>query len=184
MSASKTPKPPRKHRSYIPIFKGIIEGWTMNYLAANYWRVEQSMERRDCLQEAWLVFAKIAERYPDVEAPHFFALYRTAWTRRFDDLSTRDSRVRSHEIVRGRYADADREMTIGPEHIGELSNAGELLVALRQAPREVRMVLELVLRAPQEVVEMALAGRGERLCGLLGIAPGRDVLAEVRAYFG
>lgn len=171
--------------AYKPEFKGPVEGWVVNYVTANYWRVERTHERADLIQDAYLVFRRVADRYPGVEARHFMALFKTSWTRHFTDLANADTATRAETHRAEGSADTD---------IGETGNAGPLLVAIRQAPAEVRAVLSLFLSAPEEILELALAGWKEndtrsragasgRINRLLGLPEGEDVLARVEDYF-
>lgn len=186
MSASKS-----RRRVYIPTFEGEVEGWTMNYLTKQLWRVARTKDRDDCMQEAYCVFLRVADKYPDVNARHFMALYQTSWIRVFDDFSTQDTLVREVELL------SDGRAVLN-EPMGDTCNEGELLVKLREAPREVRMVLELLLRAPQEILDIALAGwfpndkrtpngisakSSARINALLGLPADMNTLEQVREYF-
>src|SRR3954467_6068762 len=85
----------KRTRRHIPSFTGEIEGWTMNFLKVNLWRVARTMDRDDCMQEARCVFLRVADKYRDVNDPaHFMALYKTSWRRAFPDFSNMDTRVR------------------------------------------------------------------------------------------
>lgn len=184
----------RPKSKYVPEFKGPIEGWVVNHLKDNAWKVARTMQFADCLQEAYIVFMRVCERYPDVEdAPHFMALFKTSWERYFIDLARHDRRVREVELPLmsdpGPGEDAPSW-----EPVGELQNEGELAVLLRQAPREVVMVLNLLLRAPQELLELALAswrgedrrmraGGSEKINRLLGLPEHYDSLGAVRDHF-
>lgn len=170
-------------KKYVPEFDGVIKGWTVNFLTKNVWRVERIMTIDDCLQEAQLVFLRVSRTYKVTEAKHFMALYKTSWTRRFNDLSDENSAVRDNEVLSAKDA-------MPLDRVGDLANEGELRVMLRQAPREVRMVLELILRAPQEVVDIVFAGwrkdrqRGsERINAMLGLPLEQDTLQRVEKYF-
>lgn len=164
-----------------PVFKGTIEGWTVNHIAKNLWRVECLMSFDDCLQEAQLVFLRVKRTYPTIgEGPHFMSLYQTSLTRRFHDLSMEATALREHELPQA----------IPDLRVGDTANEGELRVMLRQAPREVRMVLDLFLRAPQEIADLAFAGwrkdrqkGSDRINALLGLPPGSDSLQRVEDYF-
>lgn len=178
--------------SYQPTFKGPIEGWTVNFCKTNYWRVERSMEWADLMQEAYIVFLRCCTKAVDLAGPsHFMALYKTAWFNQFTNFAHADTKLR-HIITEGCLSNDDD----GPsfEAAGEIMNDGALATMLRQAPREVLMVLNLFLNAPAEIVETALAGwQGRNLrrkdggsghiCKLLGLQPGRDIMGEVEEYF-
>lgn len=194
MSASKQPRKSAKSARFAPEFKGPVEGWVVNYLKANAWRVARTMEFEDCLQEAHLVFLRVARTYTEVtEAPHFMALFKTSWERRFVDLVREDARVRENEVAVDFEASGEDE---GPafQPIGETDNDGELRVMLREAPREVLMVVNLLLRAPQEMMDALLApwrgqdrrmrgGGSEHINQLLGLPLHHDTLQQVHDYF-
>lgn len=181
MSASRS-----KTRRYIPTWQGEIEGWTVNHLTEHVWRVAGSMERSDCLQEAQCVFIRVAERYPEVNDPrHFMALYKTAWVNQFADFCRAERKVREHEV---HVPIMDRT--------GDTCNEGELRVKMRQAPREVRMVLNLLFNAPQEILDIVMSGwndkrsrtgvskaSAERLNAMLGLPVEMNTLERVREYF-
>jgi hypothetical protein len=183
-----------KGAAFTPEFTGAIEGWVVNFLTKNLWRVARTMDRDDCMQEAQLVFLRVKRTYPGVtDAPHFMALFKTSWTRRFDDLSTDDSVIREAEVHYDNSA--GREEDAAPvEFVGDVENEGELRVMLRQAPREVTMVLNLLLKAPQEMLDVLLGGwkgRDKRMKGggsehinrLLGLPEQQDTLQRVQDYF-
>lgn len=174
---------------YVPEFKGPLEGWTVNHVARNYWRVASTQERDDVLQEAYVTFLKVRQRYALTvsEPKHFMALYKTAWERRFTDLANADT-ARRQEVSGDRGDASVEDLTAG-----ETDNDGRLAVMLRQAPREVMQVVNLFLSCPQEILDLALQSwQGERrvsdtssrkVCQLLGLPPGRDVIKETVDYF-
>lgn len=167
-----------------PVFDGVIKGWTVNHIVKNLWRVERAMTIDDCIQEAQLVFLRVKRTYPKIgDGAHFMGLYKTSWTRRFHDLSQEVTDMCMHE-------EPSADLRRGDLRMGETNNDGELCVMLRQAPREVRMVLDLFLRAPQEIVDLAFSGwrkdkkRGSaRINAMLGLPPNTDPLQCVHDYF-
>lgn len=178
--------------SYKPEFKGPIEGWVVNYSRKIHWRIQRTVPWEDMMQEAALVFLKCRGAYPDLDTPqHFMALFKTAWTRRFCDLAAADTADRVL-VSENRTSMDDEEYT--PDSVGELDTDGELAVKLRQAPSEVLSVLHLFLSAPQELLDVALAGwRGRdarcksggsaQVCRLLGLPEELDVLQMVEDHF-
>lgn len=162
-------------------------GYVVNDLRANYWKVEALMTRDDAVQEGYIVFAKVRERYAETaQGPaHFFTLFKTSWHRHMINLAYKATNVREHEV---------EEL---PEHvgvIGERDNEGVMLTMIRQAPREVAMVLSLFLRAPEELLENALSGwsgkkdrrmkcnNSGRINALLGFPAEQDTMQMVRDY--
>lgn len=177
--------------SYNPEFKGPIEGWVVNFLKTNYWRVAGSMPREDVMQEAYVVFLRVKRKYPKADAKHFMALFKTAWTRQFTDFANEDTASRVvTEMPRIKVDDDLLEF----DPMGDCDNDGYLAVMIRQAPREVAMVINLFLSAPQEILEVALgswsgrdrrcrAGGSKKINQLLGLPADLDVLKQTEDYF-
>lgn len=174
-----------------PVFKGPIEGYVVNFLTKNLWRVARTHERDDALQEAYLIYMRCCQKYPDVDTEkHFMALFKTAWVNHFTDLANKDTKVRTSSVV-GLGTEAD---SYAQGAVGELDNSGALVTMLRQAPREVVMVVNLFLNAPQELLELATCtwaagGRGkstetDHVAKMLGLPQGTDPLGATKAYFG
>lgn len=184
---------------YQPEFKGPIEGYVVNSLKTNRWRIEASMTHDDAMQEAFIVFLRVATKYPGVEAKHFMALYKRAWHNQLNDLATKDTELRAliplTRLGKNEAGDSSAGERFDYEPVGETDNEGALGVLVRQAPREVQAVLNLFLSAPQEILDLALSGwtnrdrrtktgGSERICKLLGLPKNLDVLAMVEEHFG
>jgi hypothetical protein len=183
---------------YSPEFKGAIEGWTVNHVSKNMWKVARTQQRDDVMQEAYEVFMRVARRYPDLDDPrHFMALYKTSWLRHFTDLANADTADRvtvgMSSLRPSRDGGEDEEGE--RDFVGATDNDGALAVLIRQAPKEVKQVINLFLNAPQEILEMALAGWSDRrdaryatggsrrLCRLLGLPDNVDVMDMVERHF-
>lgn len=177
---------------YVPEYAGPVEGYAHNYVHRNLWRVSRTHTREDALQEAWLVFARCQGKYPQIDTPqHFMALYKTALYRHFVDLALSASHYKA-EVPEAQF-DREDEQEWSRQPVGDLDNDGQLRVLIRQAPREVKMVLSLFLNAPQELLDVALQawetrGRrraeGNRVIGrLLGLHQGANVLDQLEEHF-
>ena len=180
-----------------PEWHGEIEGYTVNYVQKHYWRVQRTMPREDVMQEAVCVFLRCKRRYQVREPKHFMALYKTALSNAFNDWSTADTedRVMVYDVLK--YSDHGEifEQIITEPRVGEIENDGYLATMIRQAPQEVLMVLNLMLRAPQELIEEVLAAwtgnedprskanGSKRINELLGLPLDQDTLGAVRSYF-
>jgi len=163
-----------------------VIGYVTNYLTRHYWRIASTMTWEDAQQEACIVFLRVQAKYPDVEAPHLMALFKTAWNNEFNDLSTKNSEM----------AEFASSMPDGYEGqcMGSTDNDGILATKIRQAPSEVRAVLNLFFSAPQELFELAVAswrgadkrcktGGSKSICKMLGIDEKVDVLKMTHDYF-
>lgn len=178
----------------IPSFVGPIEGYVVNYLRANFWRVKNSMEYEDMLQEAHVVYLRLAQKYHDIDTPqHFMALFKTAWSNHFVDISRKDTNSRLM-MYENQFADNDDVLSnFLSSVVGDQSNTGHLVVMIKQAPAEVRQVLSLFINAPTEILELASkswksSGRNQdfgnnMLCTMLGVEQGTDIIGTVRKYF-
>lgn len=173
-------------RKYSPQFAGPIEGYCVNHLKQNFWRLQSSMEYQDAMQEAQLVFYRLVAKYPKVKEPqHFMALFKTAWGRRVTDLAHVDTHCRCEVAVPDDGDSSDLP--------GDLDNNGMVTLMIQQAPAEVKRVLALFLVAPAELLELAVTSwrqnghnspEGNKwLCRSLGFAPGTDVIGMVEKYF-
>lgn len=175
---------------YKPAFKGPIEGWTVNYTKAQFWRVEAMMEWQDVMQEAYIVFMRVSAKYPVMDTPqHFMALYKRAWVNHVTDLSNEATKLRA--LVGEDPAEPD--LGAVSMAIGDTDNDGVLGVKLRQAPDDVRKVLHLMLSAPQELLDVLLAdwrgpdgrrkdGGSARINAALGLPKDTDVYQVVSNY--
>jgi hypothetical protein len=184
----------RRVKVFIPQWFGAIEGYTVNFLHKNHWKVARQCEWTDAMQEAYCVFLHVKRKYPQVnEAKHFMALYKVSLSNRFINLALEDTAMKVEVSAEERNEDDTDWLASSREQIGETDNEGALSIAIKQAPREIQMVLSLLLNAPAEILETAMAGwksKGKRSAGgskqiaaLLGLPADRDVLQEVHDYF-
>ena len=174
---------------YIPEFKGPIEGYVVNSLKRNYWRIAETHTREEAMQEAWVVFMRCCSRYPIIDTPqHFMSLFKQAWANQLTDLGKQSTKHRA--LVPEPEDEAGNKMF---EAVGETENAGYLAVLVEQAPREVLMVLNLFLNAPTELLELAAqawTAQGKRrvdgnamIARLLGTNPNDDLIGKVHDHF-
>lgn len=178
--------------SYDAQWSGPFEGYVVNYLQKNHWKIARTVPHEDALQEAAVVFLRCRRRYKVDEGAHFMALFKTAWHRRFLDLANKDTIDRQATYYGADDLQRDQP---GDDIVGEVDNEGYLRALVRQAPREVQMVCSLMLNAPQELLEVALAGwhaggdlrstsgGSDVVNRLLGLPEKVDTLQQVRDYF-
>ena len=181
-------------RKYLPRFEGPIEGYVKNYLAKHYWKVASSMEHDDCMQEAFLVFLRCAEKYGVMDSPqHFMALFKTAWIRHYTDMAYKDSAARE-VLSYGHQVESEEDgvhdlLDLVP---GDLDTDGYLSRLLAAAPHDVATVLSFFLSAPPQLIQAvgeAWAAKGRKhkdgnkmLCQALGFPRGSDLIGSVERY--
>lgn len=188
-----------------PKYEGEIAGWVTNYLRANHWRVESTVPWDDCQQEAYVVFLRLKRKYIHVTEPsHFMALFKTTWFNTFTDLANENTLQRAvtslnNFTIEGDTGAAEYAVEVAASHpidsaIGSTDNDGYLATLIRQAPREVTMVLNLFLSAPQELLDVALtgwvngdkrskSGGSSKVNRLLGLPEDQDTMKTVAEYF-
>lgn len=182
--------------SYLPEFKGPIEGYVANYLAKNLWRISATHDRDDAMQEAYIVFLRCAAKYPLLdEAKHFMALFKTAWSNEVADLSTKATRARKSVSLTdlARVDDNGDEVPTSHEAVGSTDNEGILGMLVKEAPSDVMLVINLFLNAPAELMELALetwkqggkhnAGGERHVEKMLGLPMGTNPIARAEKYF-
>ena len=133
-------------------WEGEIAGYTVNFLARQHWKITRTTPWEDAMQEAYVVFLRCKQRYPDVEARHFMALYKTSLGRHFINLANNATKDRCLTPL------SEGAMGVVIDPVGATDNDGALATAIRQAPDEVRMVLSLLLNAPQHMMVSLLGG--------------------------
>lgn len=174
---------------------GPIEGYATNQVTRNLWRVAHTHDRDDMMQEAAMTYLRCAARYPGVEPKHMMALYKTALRHRIDELANKNTRVGA---VSCHITDIDDDEGVPlrqQEPVGATDTDGILSIMIKQAPREIAMVLNLFLTAPIELLEMAetawaKSNRGAKkddmnsfVRRMLGPEVGDRPVDAVRAYF-
>lgn len=182
--------------TYRPEWKGPIEGYVVNFLTKSLWRLTPLHDRDDALQEAYVVFLRCAAKYPLMDTPqHFMSLFKTAWVNEFNDLSVKATKARKAIPVSqlGRVDEDGDEVVVVADVAGSTDNDGALALMVKQAPREVLMVLNLFLNAPAELLELATAtwqkqgkysAGGERWVEkMLGMPSGTNPIKRTEDYF-
>lgn len=126
----------RVHLDFYPEWEGSIRGWSLNYLRKNKWRYDPVYELDDLLQDAYLVFLRVLQKYPRVvEAPHFMALYKTSLMNELIDKAN-DNTARRTVLADG----VDPNLIVD-NMACNLGEDGAMTLLLANAPPEIRLVL-------------------------------------------
>lgn len=109
------------------------------------WRCDRIHEFDDLMQDCFLIFHKICDKYPRVvEERHLFSLYRRAVVNQFHDRALYMKRKRVlHQDTSADVSD----VFIG--RIGEMTNAGYAAALLAEAPEDLKIALRLLTRFPK-----------------------------------
>jgi hypothetical protein len=182
--------------AFMPVFKGAIEGYVVNYLKKHLWRIARTHDFKDAMQEAYKVFLVCAGRYTGVTEPaHFMSLFKTTWEHEFTDLSNLATAAKASSLDVPYEEEGEGGFSIDrlAAMAGDLENDGQLAVMIDQAPQDVQLVLMLFLRAPQELLELALAtwrasghyrpDGDKSVSRMLGLPPGSTPMTNTINYF-
>lgn len=127
-----------------PIWDGAVKNWAAKHIRENQWRCDSIHGFDDLMQDAYLWFVKICDRYPRVSDPrHFMSLYKTTLRNKLHD--------HARYVQRKRVVHEDTDSDISEcfaERVGELTNGGFLSALLARAPEQVKRALTLVTQNP------------------------------------
>ena len=85
---------PRERLSFEPSFEGAVVGYAKNYLIKNVWRVQPLYELDDLLQEAFLLFVGLQQRYTFKNDKHFMSMWKRCLHNWFVNLALHRTRRR------------------------------------------------------------------------------------------
>jgi hypothetical protein len=130
--------------NFTPTWEGAIKNWAAKHIRENLWRCDSIHGFDDLMQDAYLWFVKICERYPRVNDPrHFMSLFKTTLRNKLHD------HARYMQRKRVLHEDTDSDVSeCFAERVGELTNGGFLSALLARAPEQVKRALTLVTQNP------------------------------------
>jgi hypothetical protein len=174
----------RRRRPLKSLWPGVAEGYATNQVHAQLWRMHGRETFEDMMQEAFLVYARVHARYATKtnDPKWLMALFREALQNRLTDLARRNGLRARCELV----TDA---VDISTERSDPIDAIDELIEAVDNAPQELRSVLLVLLKAPDEIVEevQKCARRSARrasrfMCLLTGQSEDTDLWDRAREY--
>lgn len=134
-----------------------MEGYVVNFLHRNFWKVEGYVEREDVLQQARAIYYKLLRKYGkavDGNQRWFMALFMRSFQNYFNGLCSQRLTAADHECSLTEIED-DANETWMPLRYDQ--NSGYLLKLLEEATGEVGAILQIVLHAPPEVLHAMVA---------------------------
>ena len=128
---------------WAPAWQGVTQRWAASYISANKWRAPRYCGFDDLMQEAWIIYQRVEQKYPRIIEPNkFMALYKAALANWFNDRAcymkrrgTQDAELRTEPLEEC----LQQPTTPPPELLGLL---------LDEAPQELRLALELLAKQP------------------------------------
>lgn len=176
----------RRKRSLRPLWPGVAEGYAINQMRANLWRMHDRETLSDLVNEAWLIYKKIHSRYArETDSPKWLmALFAVALQNRITDLARKSSRRSNCEV-----ADDELVNVAASDRFEPIDSVLQLITAIENAPSEIRAALLVLLNAPDELLNMiqAAARRSPRrasriMCYLIGQQSDNELWSRARHY--
>lgn len=144
----------RKTIQFTPTWQGPIENYVLRHVRANVWRTLPELDGDDLYQEAYLVFMRICDRYPEVGClEHFLGLFIVSWKNRLHQLAS--DRTAKKEVRVSSAGEDDTDM-LAVLACGIHQNDVELRENIERAPLELRLILREYYKTvchPGEVID-------------------------------
>lgn len=142
----------RRYRTkldFTPTWDKKFSGWAANFIRKNQWRCDGIHEFDDLMQDAYLCFLKVCERYPRVVNPRqFMTLFQTTLRNKLHDHARYMKRKReAYDVV---PIDVSECVT----QPGESTNSGYVSALLARAPITVKRAIDLVVQEPEALEEV------------------------------
>lgn len=121
-----------------PLLDAGVRGLIVNMAKKNFWRVASWYDLQDLIQDGYLCFAKVRNRYPTAtDVRHVTALFKTTFFRHITDLA--NERTQGNEqTISQLVAVPGQEEAVWERLIGGQDEEATLKVMLRNAPAELR----------------------------------------------
>lgn len=143
-----------------------VRPYVINHLKKNFWKLESYMDWDDAINEAQLQFVRTIKRLEKRNChieneKHLMSLFKTSWTNHFTTLTNKATKERFIQ-TQNSLTDEDLMDTL----ISDLDNNGIVQVLLDTAPVEVKQVLQMFLKSPDELVQKLQREfkRNEKIC--------------------
>lgn len=163
------------------------KNWLFKFARKNYWRVASWYDLADLIQDGYMVFYRVLEKYRGrlQNRAHLMRLFQVAFANHIHNISTK--RTKTLEVL---LDDLGPDAGDLADHILQSSEDADMALVLAGAPREVRAVLKgldaatgVALRKSYKRNWGRRETQNERLCKLGGLDPKTiDVVLALRTY--
>ena len=145
----------RADLGWLPQWEGPIKGWAHGFIIKNRWRCDPAFDVDDLMQDAFLLYMKLVDRYPGVRTPqHFMSLFKTALHNEIHNYA-RQMKARK-EVVVAPCIQAAEAVAEVPEY----TNFGYVLAVLNEAPEELKMALTVLTDSEKRALLTSKPRRG------------------------
>lgn len=168
-------------------------GWLFRKAHKNLWRVRSFYELDDLIQDGYLCYQLVINKYPQVkDRPHIMRLFQRTYSNYIHDLANQRTREASEVLLVNLLPAFLSEVAFWDRLLIDDLDRAALQLLIAQAPPPIKAVLRLFtddrslqkLRKPYRRNEKT--GRetlNQRLCRLTGMNPELiDLPSELRAY--
>ena len=185
LTPEELPKRVLKRVRLPPKWPGVFENYSRAWVNRQFWRVRNVFDsKEDALSGCAVTFSRCLKCYGDTvdNDKWFMALYKRALVNDWNTYSVRDGRHRN--VVPHNFDTTTDDYALAHSQVD--FNAGEALVRIRQAPKAVQAVLEVIAGADPDLTSYIFQGEADsvnrRLCELAGIRE-FDALTAIRVIF-
>jgi hypothetical protein len=165
--------------------------WTIKTARYNFWRVQQWYELDDLIQDGFMQWYRIAQKYSHVkDRPHLMRIYQLTFWCWITDLANKRTR-QPQEVLSCNLAREGETEIAWDALVPYQPEIQTFWLMVEQAPSTIRKVIDLLstehgrrrLAAPYRVRKSGRETLNERLCRLVGVNSSIDLVGEVRRYF-
>ena len=168
-----------RQRDYLPEWNREVVGYAKSFLAKNVWRVGTIYDLDDLLQESYMLFVRLRERYTITGPRHFMAMWKTCLHNWLHNLAK--ERRRHREVTLSSLVTEDEDgnaVEWQPPAPAKQQQEVDFRVHFREAPPAVKKLVTRAKRGrPPRLSRqcVALGGRREKtneyLCRIAGVDP-------------
>ena len=175
----------RNHLEWTPEWD-LVKSYTVSFIRKNKWKCDLILDNEDLLQEAYIIYMKICESYPNVKTPqHFMSLYKRALGNYIHDLyryKLRKAEIHK-EVSTDEMWEAITRRLIGYEHEGFLN------ALIAEAPEELKLILTAFeneeflndLKKPlRKRRKQKRKSYNQRICEYFDLDPKLDYLGQIK----
>jgi hypothetical protein len=161
--------------AYCPVWEGCIECYVKNKVSKELWRFKRiNYEYNDLVNEAYLVFhecrSRFKNKYPTLKENQslFMSYFKRCLHNLFYDFGVDSSKIKMNIV--------DKDLSEIDYSLGD-DDKKSLSLILKDAPKEVKQVLSIIMNSPLELLEfMGFTKKNSRsifnnkkLCDLIGV---------------
>jgi len=136
-------------------YEGMVEWYSRKYIKANLWRIKRRHEFEDAMQESFLVYTRVSEKYGEtaVNEAHFMSLYKASlhnWLINEVKKCMRSTNNSCMSDLSDSVLDIDRLIDSSAN-----VNLGEIERKFSRASSELQRVLRILFESPDEFLELS-----------------------------